>query len=487
MGLPTNGAIRLNDRRWTKLVALWIPRRFLSSSGCDLVSFIADVNQKIAQRGYVLWNGQILTNPITQEEQIDLIFEGDEPYLPPPARDWGAVQQEHFGLKNPYQMAEDSEEYTSSHIMTRIREPYLAPSERIDAVLDGTRDNRHFYCTCHFADVVHTTFGRLVCMSCGALHAVLERPIIVSAGCLLTAEKWSDLFDEDGNGYDEEIHLDILDFQDIENKPTIWITEQWEESKHEFIFFARSSHEEFEEATRGTEADPSIFLEAGWKPVPMPMPPASQIIDNSIDMDLLENAVHSLQEGIAAYVAAHKDSGRLLDALRDLYTSVELLCKARLQTLTPGELTKRLNTPTVLKRLAAEGVTLLHQDTQTVEQLRLLRNNLQHGDAKFNYRTALSICRKTIVFIDGFVEQELDLWIGDEVRGDDWVQILRIPEVFESASRVVDGRVSDIRKKGADVSMCEQCNRETLVRPHPNTGSSCLFCHTIPIANPEGD
>ena len=84
----------MNDRRWTKVVALWIPKRFLSSSGCDLVSFIADVNQKITQRGYVLWNGQILTTPITQEERIDLIFEGDEPYLPPPARDWGPAQQE---------------------------------------------------------------------------------------------------------------------------------------------------------------------------------------------------------------------------------------------------------------------------------------------------------------------------------------------------------------------------------------------------------
>ena len=468
-------------------MALWIPRRFLNPSGCDLIAFIADVNQKITQRGYVLWNGQILTTPITQQERIDLIFEGAEPYLPPPALDWGPAQQEHFGLKDPYQMAEDSGEYTSSHIMTSIGEPYLSPSERIDAVLDGTRDNRHFYCTCHYADVVHTTFNRLICMSCGALHAVLERPIIVPAGRLLTAENWSDLFDEDGNGYDEEIQLGILDFQDVEDEPVIWTTEQWDESKHEFIFFARSSPEEIEEAIRGTERDPSIFLEAGWKPVPMPMPPAFQIIDNSIDVDLLGNAAHSLQEGIASYVAAHKDSGRLLDALRDLYTSVELLSKARLQTLDPGEFAKRLNTPTVLKRLTAKGVALWQQDAQTVEQLRELRNSLQHGEAKFNYRTALSLCRKTIVFIDRFVEQELKLWVGDVVREDDWVQILKIPEVFASATRVVDGRVSDLRNKGADVSTCGQCNQETLVRPHRNTGSSCLFCHNIPTANPERD
>ena len=64
-GFPCIGVLRLNDTRWTKVVALWIPRRFLTSSGCDLVAFIADVNQKITQRGYVLWNGQILTTPIT--------------------------------------------------------------------------------------------------------------------------------------------------------------------------------------------------------------------------------------------------------------------------------------------------------------------------------------------------------------------------------------------------------------------------------------
>ena len=468
-------------------MALWIPRRFLTSSGCDLVAFIADANQKITQRGYVLWNDQILTTPITQQERIDLIFEGDEPYFPPPVQDWGPAQQEHFGLKDPYQMAEDSGKYTSSHIMTRIREPYLAPSERIDAVLDGTRDDRHFYCTCHYADVVHTTFHRLVCMSCGALHAVLGRPISVSGGALLTADDWSDLFDEDGNGYDEEIQLGILDFQEVEDEPVIWTTEQWEESKHEFIFFARSSPEEIEEAIRGTERDPSIFLEAGWKPAPMPMPPAFQIIDNSVSVDLLENAAHSLQEGIAAYVAAHKDSGRLLDALRDLYTSVELLSKARLQALEPGELGKRLNTPSVLRRLTTNGVTLSQQDAQTVEQLRELRNSIQHGEAKFNYRTALSLSRKAIVFIDRFLEHELKLWVGDVVREDDWVQILRIPEVFASATRVVDRRVSDLRNKGAEVSTCGQCNRETLVRPHRNTGSSCLFCHNIPTASPERD
>ncbi len=332
----------MSESRWTKVVALWIPRRFISSSGCDLDSFIADVNKKITERGFVLWDDQVLTRPITQEEHIDLIFEGDEPYFVPPGREWGPLQQEYFGLTSPYQMAEDSGEYTHSHIMTIVRDPYLAPTERIVAVVDGIRDNYHFYCTCHSADVVLTTFNRLVCMSCGALHVAFERPISVSSGRLLTAEEWANLFDEDGGGYDEEINLGTVDFQDIENEAAIWTTEQWEDAKHRFKFFARSSPEEIQEAIRGTEADPSIFLEAGWTPVPMSPPPAFQIADNSIDVDLLENAAHALQEGIAAYLAARKDTSKLLDALPDLFRSVELLLKARLLTLNPGELSRRL-------------------------------------------------------------------------------------------------------------------------------------------------
>lgn len=428
---------------WTKLVALWIPRRFLSPSGCDLTSFLADTNEKITQRGYVLWDGQVLTTPIPHDERIDLIFEGDDYCPPPPPRSWGPDQQEHFRLSHPYQMAEDAEEYTVSHIVTRLSEQYLDPRERISAVLDGVSDNHRFYCICHYPDIVHTTFNRLVCMSCGALHAVFERPIDTSTGTLLTAAEWSNLFDESGSGYDDEVPLAILDFQVIENEPLIWTTNQWEESKQDFILFARSSPKEIEEAVRGTELDPSIssiLLEAGWKPDPMPIPPAFQIADNSIDMDFLESAAYTLRDGVAAYVASHRNPEKLIDALKNLHAGVELLLKARLEVLGTEQSSKRLNMLGVLKLLAEHGVHISQQELQSVERLRVLRNNIQHSQARFNYRTGVSTCRKAIVFIDRFVEQELGLWVGDVIREDDWAHVLQIPEVAESARRVVDRR-----------------------------------------------
>lgn len=351
---------------FAKVITLWVPRRFLTSSGVDLEGFVADVNEKVSRRGFVLWDGQVLTAPISTEKPTDVIDEpdaGGAAFEVPPLPEWQAPQREFFRLDNPYQMAEDEREYTWSHVMTRVIEAYLSPEERIAAIIHGEKDCYYFYCPCHQAEVVYTTRHRLVCMGCGATHSVLRYPLPGHPKLLLTADEWIGFFDEKGSRRDEEIGISVGDFRDVENAETIWTTNQWDEAKHRFVFFARSSPEEIAEATRGTEADPSVFLEAGWTSVETSAPPAHQVADSSVDVDLIENAAHSLRDGVTSFLAARNNSERLVNAIPQLFRAVELLLKAKLRDLDARKLADHPNTPTVLTHLVARGVSLRTNST----------------------------------------------------------------------------------------------------------------------------
>jgi hypothetical protein len=478
----------------------------------DVKSFVSDINEKVSQRGFVLYDGQVLGTPLTdviqegvlQPKVVEVdgrafpepikagelteVFcepepgEGDLAFKVPVRRDWREAQRDFFRLENPYQMVEDSGTYTWSHLMTLIIDPYLSPGERIAGVLHGEKDNYYFYCPCHQAEVVYTTRHRLVCMGCGATHMVLRQPLLMQPKSLLTAEEWVGFFDDEGGSRFDEIGMSIVDFRDVENAETIWTTDQWDDAKNRFVFFARSSPEEIAEAIRGTEADPSIFAEAGWTPVDTSPPPAHQVADDSIDVDLVDNAAHALCEGVASFLSARTNSGRLVNAIPQLFRAVELLLKARLRDLDPNGLADQPNNPTVLKRITACGVAITSDEADAIRKLRRLRNDLQHGTAKFNYRTALAISRRTIVFLDRLAHKELGLWIGDVIPQDLWYQLLSIDQIAATAEQVADTRREEARQEpDAVVSICGRCGRNAMIRPHPKTGASCAFCHHVPV------
>jgi hypothetical protein len=472
-----------------KVIALWIPCRFLTSSGANLEAFLADVKEKLSRRrGFLLWDGQILTTPLKMSDSIDLIFEGDHKFDVPPYRPWEQAQRNYFGIENPYQMTEDDRDYTWSHVTAAVAEPYLFANERIAAVLHGQSDDYYFYCPCHCADVVYTTAHRFVCMGCGAMHMVLKKPLSFRAKRLLTAEQWAEYFDIDGSRREEEVNLSIVDFKEIESAETLWTTNQWEDAKHEFVFFARSSPEEIEEAIRGTERDASAFLEAGFTPVPTPPPPAHQVADDSVEVDLVENAGYALAEGVSSYLAAQNISARLVNAIPQLFRATELLLKAKLQTWDPHALQDHPDNPTVLKRLSTRGASLQPDELTCLQRLRRMRNNLQHGTAKFNHRTGLAICRKTIIFLDRFANTELGLWLGDVIPENDWCQLLKIPELGTRADLITEQCIEPMRHNPKTViSLCPRCQHDTLVRPEPKTGASCLRCGYIPVPKNEDD
>src|SRR5262249_26371153 len=158
-----------------------------------------------------------------------------------------------------------------------------------------------------------------------------------------------------------------------------------------------------------------IFLEAGWTAMPTSPPPAHQVAVDSIDIDLVENASHAMREGVSAFLGARNDSGQLVNAIPQMFRAVELLLKARLQDLDTHALDDHPNNPTVLDRLAANGIAITSDESAALIRLRRMRNDLQHGTARFNHRTGLAVSRRAIVFLDRFSHVELGLWIGDAI------------------------------------------------------------------------
>jgi hypothetical protein len=178
---------------------------------------------------------------------------------------------------------------------------------------------------------------------------------------------------------------------------------------------------------------------------------------------------------------------RLLDAVPDLFQAIELLLKERLELANPRGLGDQPNNPTVLERLADGGVALAPDEAELVSRLRRLRNDLQHSSARFNHRATLALCRSALIFIDRFVEDELHAWVGDIIAPDAWHQLLAIEEIRARAMRVVGGRLQPYREDPeATITTCARCSAETMVRPHPNTGASCVLCGHIPVQKDYG-
>ena len=240
--------------------------------------------------------------------------------------------------------------------------------------------------------------------------------------------------------------------------------------------------EEIAEAIRGTEMDQTIFMEAGWTKVDTAPPPALQIMEGSVAVDLEENAGHAFREAVAAFVAAYIHPHQLVTALPQLFRATELLLKARLTMIDPHGLDDQPNNPTVLRRLQTSGVALTTDEIETIRRLRRLRNDLQHGESAFNHRAGLALCRRGVILIDRFAEEELALWTGDIVEGADWLALLEIDEIAARARRIVDRRVEPYRGDAkASLTTCPHCDRETMLRPHPSTGASCAYCGHVPV------
>src|SRR5262249_53202438 len=103
------------------------------------------------------------------------------------------------------------------------------------------------------------------------------------------------------------------------------------------------------------------------------------------------------------------------------------------------------------------------------------------------HRTGLSLARAAILLSNRIALSGLDLWMGDLLDPEDLWAMLTIPEFAATAAHVSSIRLEDLKQSSSTViSMCRRCEHEAMVRPHPNTGASCLYCGLLPTDS-DGD
>jgi hypothetical protein len=78
----------------------------------------------------------------------------------------------------------------------------------------------------------------------------------------------------------------------------------------------------------------------------------------------------------------------------------------------------------------------------------------------------------------------LQIWIGDAIPAQDRHKLLRIKELAATANDVVSARIAEAASDdNSHIAQCVRCGKEAMLRPHPKSGASCLYCGYVPVAD----
>jgi hypothetical protein len=485
---------------------LYVPIRISTiTKGFEKENFVYDTNKIIEDRGaFILTDGEILNHKIGIQDVIEYHLEAEwdlkaeelvragliDGVIKPEENqtlelekiEWSDDQKTYFGIENPYQVSEELNDFSYDWALIDTHKPYLEASERILALLHGQKDNRAFTCSRYHDEVVYTNKRRLVCMSCGALHCVLKQPLNKHFKQSLTEQEWFDYVDDDGTKREEEMDIDILDFLEIENIPKIWTTFYWKEAVTEFVFFTRATEEELEDHYKHSGSIEDL-IQAGWSEIPTPPFLAFQLAETNLDIDKLSNALGSLNEGILSYKKAKTEIDFIKHGVLQLFHTIELILKAKLEELGSNALKNKSDNPTVIKLLQKHKVLFSVDELQTIKELRQLRNSFQHAEAKFNYRSALKLMRNSIIFIDRFCVQELKIWIAEHISESVWQSILSIADIQNNAVKISNEIIESVKvRDDCEISLCLRCETNTVVS-RLNKPGTCVYCRHIPTLN----
>jgi len=459
-------------------------RRDLVEAGASLAEIIGDINDKIdIHGGIILSTRQFLRTPLQNEwcfhEHFD---EWSAVPIEHPICAWGEEQQRYFdqlwGMSQPFRYVE-GDGYDEFAISTYVPTPLLEPEETVCALVETDGDDVPLECPCHWTQIVYTTKQRVLCLGCGQLLCVLTEALPGPFPNQLTSAAWLQAFDSDGELVDDDIQIDVIRYRLIEAAPKLWQTDVWDEVSSRIHFYATASQAEIEQFHRSCFASASALMQAGFCEQPTPPSLGDQMGLRDWELDLAQNAALSINLAAMAYAKGKNEPTALRDAVLSIFHATELLLKLRLANADEAAMEKSPNNPTVIKLLAAAGISFTADENVTLTSLRQLRNKLQHAGATISYRSTRSLIRKSFILLDRFTAEQLDVWIGSVCDHAGWLSLLAIDSIRERALEISHRTAAECRANGEPADRCLTCDQECLI--DTAEGPLCLYCRDRPM------
>ena len=290
-------------------------------------------------------------------------------------------------------------------------------------------------------------------------------------------------FDADGVLLSDELEVPFIEYQDVFGAEKLWETDAWHNASGDIEFLERGGPEDVERWRRG-QPTAEDFLEAGWSQLALAPAPARQMEPEGIGLNPAENAAAAVNGGAKSYAALDTDAAPLREAVLSTFQAAELLLRMRLDMLETGRSVQRLPVPAVVKALEGAGINLTPEEHETLEALRLLRNQLQHSGARYGFRATRSLLERAFLFIDRFTCEEFDCWLGEAVEQPAWDALLRIEPIQRRAMLQADAIVAAATADRLNsLESCPHCGHETVVRERSRAGF-CVYCRRIPVRSP---
>lgn len=219
-----------------------------------------------------------------------------------------------------------------------------------------------------------------------------------------------------------------------------------------------------------------------------------------LQLDLLDNALDSLVQGIQFALEDPPQSKHLKLAILLTAQAIELALKERLRREHWSLIWRRLDQagdddkPTVSTQEAItrlDKIAKVHmcaQAKQIVERLARTRNRLQHYEITLSYEEALGRIHGGIAFLTEFLHSELQIDLRDKLTSRDIENLLAVEEIVAEFRRIAGESVEELERENMPFSMsdraawhfevieCPNCWEEFYVLSVDSNLSRCQLC-----------
>lgn len=215
-----------------------------------------------------------------------------------------------------------------------------------------------------------------------------------------------------------------------------------------------------------------------------------------LKLNLLENGIDSLKEGIRYFLRGAHDPGRYKFAILLLFHGVELILKERLAKnhriliyanldRPIGDSSKTVTFDGLLIRLQNSGVSIEKDLLSAFSDLEELRNRVQHSVVSLREDFVRDVIGRTCKHLIEFMQKELDVELDQHLSDTDYKVLVEAIDYYEERLRIALAEIKKLTTRvykddpDYEVHFCPECGEECVATRDMDRDEfvECHFCH----------